>query len=507
MNCFRAVIHICLLPLCLSLQGQNTTINSDLYFMNATIVDGMNHPPFQADIRIKNGHIDFIGNIDTAELSGMTVVDASDHILCPGFIDLHAHGDPLLNHTFSNFLAMGVTSIVLGQDGRSPDQSFTGERAFSKWVEQVSNDPIDVNIIPFVGHGSIRERVGIQQNASPSDIQKMTKYIVQSITDGAWGISMGLEYVPGLYADSVELESIAKAVGTTGMIMAHMRSEDDDAIDQAIQEMVHMSKHCPAHISHLKVVYGNGSQRAKEILEQIQTARETGHPLSADMYPYLASYTGIGIIFPKWCKTNEQFNSVLVNREKELRDYLFNRVQQRNGPESTLICTGPYTGMTLQEVAEKEQKSYVDVLIDLGPQGTSGAYFVMDRELQDVFISDPMIAFASDGSPTMRHPRGYGTYARVLTEYVRDQKTMPLQLAIYKMTGLPAGILGLEDRGSIEVGKKADLTLFQLTKIQEKATYVNPKTYAEGFQVWIDGKLSWKNGKVIEKNGQTILRQ
>ena len=196
--------------------------------------------------------------------------------------------------------------------------------------------------------------------------------------------------------------------------------------------------------------YGKGSARAEEILAILYDARANGIEITADIYPYSASYTGIGIVFPVWAKTREQFDVAKVERREELAEYLRNRVNRRNGPEATLLGTDPYTGKTLADLAHEMELPFEDVLIDvIGPDGGSGAYFVMNDELQARLLADAFIGVCSDGSPTGFHPRGHGTFAKIIEDYVMRDDVLLLEEAIRKLTSFPAELLGIEDRGAL----------------------------------------------------------
>lgn len=492
----------------LSFAQQNLTEGSiDVCILDVRILDGLGSPPERSNILIRGDSISYIGDIDTTSISAKEIIYGQGRYLAPAFIDLHAHGDPLVNVNFHNFLAQGVGTIVLGQDGSGLDHGYNKTTSFRHWLNAAKEVPMDVNIIPFVGHGTARTRYIKGEQATAKELSQIKQYLDQSLSDGAWGLSTGLEYYPGLHADTVELHHLARIVGRhEGMIMSHMRSEDDDKIEDAIEEIINQGEFCAVHISHLKVVYGRGEDRARQILQTLKKAKAKDVQISADIYPYTASYTGIGIVFPTWCKTTEQFEEAKQHRNQELRDYLEKRIMQRNGPEATLFCSGPFTGKTLEEVSVEKNSSYVDILMEMGPQGTSGAYFVMDETLQKVFIQDSSIAFCTDGSPTMWHPRGYGTYAKIIEDYVVEEGLLELPLAVHKMTGLPAHILGLSDRGQIKLGAKADLVLFNPQSVHATATYVNPRSLAEGFDmVWINGQLSWE-GQRISQSGKLLLK-
>ena len=265
----------------------------------------------------------------------------------------------------------------------------------------------------------------------------------------AFGLSTGLD--PGLYADSSELLALAETVGRNNrVIMSHMRNEDDDQIEASMAELIAQGEYAPVHIAHMKSVYGKGAARAEELLDLMAQARSRGFQITADVYPYSASYTGIGILFPAWAKTQEQFDQALDLRREELAEHLRNRVNLRNGPQATLLGTEPYTGKTLADLEAELNQSFEQILIDvIGPEGASGAYFVMDDALQSRLLLDPFVGVSSDGSPTGFHPRGHGTFAKIIEEYVVDRESLELTEAIRKMTSFAADVLGITDRGRI----------------------------------------------------------
>ncbi len=467
--------------------------------MNGRLIDGSGGDSFQADLLIDSDTIAFIGTVDTALVVIDHTLELGGKVVTPGFIDPHAHGDPL-SDDFSNFISMGVTTVVLGQDGRSPVNS-APNRTPQEFLKAQAEQSFQTNICYFAGHGSLRSRYGSTKSLEKPQINQMTDELDQSLRAGCFGLSSGLEYHPGLLADSTEMNALARVVGKHGAIlMSHLRSEDDDKLDSSIKELLSQGQHCRVHISHIKSVYGKGPSRGREILELLDDAKAEGIEISADVYPYPASYTGIGIVFPTWAKTHTSFNEALKNRKKELRQHLADVIQRRNGPGATLFANGPFVGKTLQQVAELAQEDHVDILLKLGPIGTSAAYFVMDESLQEQFISHPDIMICSDGGPKMRHPRGYGTHAKILSKYVKEERLLSIEIAIAKMTGLVAYTIGLRDRGQLRVGLKADLLSFDLDQVQDHATYESPFEMATGFDyIFINGKLL-KNEQTVSKS-------
>jgi len=464
----------------------------DILITNGKLLDGLGNKAILTDVVIVGDEIVFIGKTEfTQQDLDKRVkinIDAKQKIVSPGFIDLHSHGDPLVTPAFENFLAMGVTTITLGQDGESPKYD-----PLSNWLLEIEQKGISVNLAMFVGHGTLRELSAIGQNPSPPD--HLLKNMLQRLDETlkyTFGLSTGLEYNPGLYAQKEELESLAKVVGENKrLIMSHVRNEDNDQLEKSINELLAQGKYAKVHLSHIKSVYGKGAEEAERILEILSEARERGIDISSDIYPYNASYAGISLLFPVWAKTTEQFESALKSRRIELEDFLRNKINKRNGPSATLLGTPPYTGKTLQDLALELDLPFEQVLIKLGPKGASGAYFIMDDELQSRLLIDSNISISSDGRANGFHPRGHGTFAKIIELYVKQRKVLSLREAVRKMTSLPARTLGIQDRGVLQVGKKADIIIFDPNKVRALASYSMPHKLAQGFNtIIVNGKIA-----------------
>ena len=327
---------------------------------------------------------------------------------------------------------------------------------------------------------------------------------------GCFGMTTGLEYTPGIYARPPEMAELAKVVGANnGLIMSHVRNEDNDQIEASLKELLEQGRYCNVQVSHLKVVYGKGKDRAQEILKLLFGGPERPFRVSADIYPYTASYTGIGIVFPQWAKPPNDYEKAARTRRTELLDFLHDKVMSRNGPEATLLGTPPYRGKTLKQVSDELNKPFEQVLLeDIGPGGASAAYFVMDDTLQTTLLADPRIMICSDGSPTMHHPRGYGSFAKIIEEYVLRQHLFSLREAVRKMTALPAETLGLKDRGTLQPGRKADLLIFDPAAIQAKADFAEPHALSRGFdRVIVNGQVALDNGRLADRRSGRVLRQ
>jgi CubicO group peptidase (beta-lactamase class C family)/N-acyl-D-aspartate/D-glutamate deacylase len=473
---------------------QEAASGVDLVIRNGLVLDGNGGDPVRADVVIDEGRILTIGATASVGIDADRIIDASGRTVAPGFIDPHSHGDPLETPDFENFLAMGVTTIALGQDGDSPDVP-----SLSAWLDEVAARGIGVNLAMFTGHGTLRNQSGIGMDPDPdaAALRNMLERLDTDL-DVCFGMSTGLEYNPGLNASSDELAALAEVVGARGrLIMSHMRNEDDDQLATSLTELMQQGEFARVHVSHLKSVYGKGEARAEEILKLLADARAAGVRISADSYPYTASYTGIGLLFPVWSKTAEQFEVARETRRQELADYLRARVNARNGPEATLLGMEPFVGETLAEVSARLEMPFEDVLIDvIGPQGGYAAYFVMDDALETRLMIDPDVSVCSDGSPTGFHPRGHGAFAKVIEEYVVGRRLLSLPEAVRKMTSLPADTIGIGDRGRLAPGMAADILIFDPARVGAPADYTDPLQLAKGFDVVI------VNGKVARENGE-----
>lgn len=465
----------------------------DLVIRNGAVLDGLGSALVRADVVVDAGRIVQVGAVGR-DVRARREIDAAGRIVAPGFIDAHSHGDPFETPAFENFLAMGVTTISLGQDGVSPAAEDLGA-----WLDEVDTRGVGVNVALFVGHGTLRNQAGVGAQPEPdiAGIEALTGRL-ESALRHTFGLSLGLEYPPGLHAGELELRALARIVGAHDrVIMSHLRSEDDDRIDASLDELIRLGLHARVHVAHLKSVYGRGTARAEEILRKLDLARRNGVPITADSYPYTASYTGIGLLFPVWAKTQADFEAARRTRGDELAAYLRERVLARNGPAATLLGTPPWTGRTLADLEQSLGKPFERVLIeDIGPEGANAAYFVMDEALQERLLADPFVAVASDGSPTGFHPRGHGTFAHVIEHHVLARGLFDLPEAVRRMTSLPAAIIGLTDRGTLAPGQAADIVVFDPARVRARATYVDPLALAEGFDVVI------VNGRVARAAGE-----
>jgi N-acyl-D-aspartate/D-glutamate deacylase len=466
----------------------------DALIAGGTVIDGSGQPGRRADLLLREGRIAFIGMVDPDTLDVVDTFDATGLTVTPGFIDAHAHGDPVSEAAFHNFLAMGVTTIVLGQDGSSPPVA-----ELSAHLDAVDASRSGVNIVYLVGHNTIRVESGVgYAEPGSEDLVRMSELAAVGLRQGAFGLSTGLEYDPGSKSGADELAAVAAPVAEVGgVVSSHMRSEDADRVVESLDELIEQGRRSGArvHVSHMKIVLEDDTGSANALLERMSRARDAGIEISADVYPYTASFTGVSILFPDWARPPNDYARVVASRGPELLEHLRRRVEGRNGPGAVLFGTGEWAGRTLEEVASETGVPFEEILVELGPEGPSAAYFVMDEAVMRRLFQDPHVVGSSDGSPTMLHPRGYGSFPRIIRELVVRDSLLTLEEAIRKLTSAPAAIYRLDDgtitdppRGLLRIGFAADILAFDPDRVMDVADFENPHRLARGMdQVWVNG--------------------
>jgi len=496
------VLSACAEPEAVRREAADPADGFDLLVFGGTLIDGSGAPGRKADLLIRAGRIAHVGAVDPDTITTRESFDAGGLVVAPGFIDAHAHGDPTTEPAFHNFLAMGVTTIVLGQDGGSPEVA-----GFSEHLASTDAAQPGVNVAYLVGHNTVRLESGVGYADPDSEgLVRMSELVAEGLEAGAFGLSTGLEYDPGSRAEIDELSAIATPVAEVGaVISSHMRSEDADEVNQALAELIEQGRRSGArvHVSHVKIVLDDDTLAARSLLDAMAAARAEGIDVTADAYPYTASFTGLSILFPEWARPPNDYGRVVRDRKDELARHLRHRVESRNGPSATLLGTGEWAGRTLAEVAERRDMPYEEVLIELGPDGASAAYFVMDEAVVRSLLQDPFVVGSSDGSPSMLHPRGYGSFPRVIRQYVILDSLLTLEEAIHKLSGATASIYRLDDarisdppRGMLRPGWAADILAFDPAEVRDAATFEHPHRLAEGMRrVWVNGELAWRDGE------------
>lgn len=519
-----------------SLMRCNSVPTFDVVIKNGTVYDGTQSAPIQTDIAIIDDEIVFVGQLD--RFRAKQEIDASNLAVTPGFIDTHTHLDPyenLLNlSNAESQIRQGVTSSIGGPDGRGVPLHQT----VKELLDTLETVGIGINMGFMAGHNKVRKKVMGLENRAPTqeELEQMKKMVGQAMDEGAFGLSTGLKYIPGNFAQLEEIIELSKVAAKKGGVYStHLRDEGLQ-IMAAIEETIKISKQAdiPVILTHHKVIGKPMWGKSKQTLARVDQARANGIKILLDQYPYNASHTGLSVLIPAWARAGgqEKFMERLndPNTFKKIKsEIIFNILNDRGGEDLRRIQFArvkwqpELEGKTLydwivQEGEEPTLEMGAEYVI-LGQKngGASCIYHAMDEKDVENIMLHPLTMIASDGRLSTPgeghpHPRSYGTFPRVLSTYVRDQKLLSLEEAIYKMTLFPAQTYGIEDRGLLRKGMKADLVIFAADQIQDKATFIEPHQYPEGIlYVIVNGELAVDqgkflnqlNGKVLRKNGAT----
>ena len=482
---------------------------SSILITHVSLLDGTGGPARLVSVRIAGDRIGEIPAADAPPRDGEEIVDGGGLTLAPGFIDTHSHADgSLLNgNDATGALNQGITTVVVGQDGDSP---FPLADFFTKL--QAARPPI--NVASYVGHGTIREQVlrgDYKRTATADEIAQMRSLVMQEMRAGALGLSSGLEYDPGIYSSHEELIDLARATASLdGRYISHIRSEDR-AFWSAIDEIIDIGRQArlPVQVSHTKMAMKSLWGHADSLLAVLDRARSSGIDITADVYPYRFWQSGLTVLFPE-----RNFS------DRKAADFALDEVSPPN--EITLTRYDPhpqYAGHTVAEVAQIRGTDPATTLIWLvneaqaaakanRPSGETIIAASMDERDIARIIAWPYTNICTDGELEGKHPRGFGSFTRVLGRYVRDQHVVSLPEAIRKMTSLAAANVGIRDRGRVAPGMKADLVLFDPNTVIDRATPAEPHALSVGIaKVWVNGSLAYTNGKVTGARAGAVLRR
>ncbi|HLA94336.1 MAG TPA: D-aminoacylase [Pyrinomonadaceae bacterium] len=462
---------------------------------NATIIDGTGKPAFQGNVRIKGDKIVKIGKIKPSKSDD--VIDASGLVLAPGFIDIHNHSESglLREGAAANQVSQGITTVLVGPDGGSP-------WPLSDYFTKLSGK-VAVNVGGFIGHATVREEIlkeNYKRTATTEEITAMAKLVEQAMTEGAFGLSSGLEYDVGFMATTEELIELARvAAKYKGIYMSHIRDEEE-GFRAAMEEAIRIGREAklPVQISHIKMGNRNVWGKSAEAIALIEAAQKAGQDVSADAYPYTAWASTITVLVP--------------SRKHEDRSEIETGLSNVGGADKVLVtsCSAhrDYEGKTLEQIAKAQNTSPVDVYIQIVKDGGAGVVCnSMNEDDVKAFYTRSWIMVSSDGGIGSRHPRGSGTFTRVLGKFVRENKWFGLEEAVRKMAAMPAARLGLKDRGLIKKGMKADLVLFDAKTVTDRSTFAEPQTLSTGVNaVFVNGVKVWADGKVTGEFPGSILR-
>ncbi|MGI8965515.1 MAG: N-acyl-D-amino-acid deacylase family protein [Limisphaerales bacterium] len=517
----------------------------DVLIRNGTIYDGSGAPGFIGDVAIKNDKISAVGKIEKAFAENM--IDAGGLAVAPGFINMLSWANESLLHDgrSQSDIRQGITLEILGEgESMGPLNekmkrdmiAEQGDLKFDvKWttlgeyLQHLEKRGVSCNVASFVGATTVRVHELGYDNRSPMpvELERMKKLVRDAMEEGALGVGSSLIYAPAFYAKTDELVELCKAAAPYGGIyISHLRSEGNRFIE-ALDELLKIAwtAKIPCEIYHLKAAGEQNWPKIEEAILKINNARADGLKITADMYNYTAAATGLDAMMPPWVQEggyakwverlkNPSTREKVINEISATSDEWENFYLAAGSPEKILLVgfknekLKPLTGKTLAEIAKLRGKSPIETAIDLVIEDGSRVntvYFLMSEENVRKQLKLPWISFGSDASPLAPegaflkmnpHPRAYGNVARLLGKYVRDEKLIPMEQAIYRLTGLPAENLKLDRRGELKIGNFADVVIFDPAKIQDHATFEKPHQYSTGVvHVFVNGKQVLKNGE------------
>jgi N-acyl-D-amino-acid deacylase len=499
----------------------------DILIKKTVVVDGTGKPAFKADIGVVAGRIAVVTK--NVEQEAKHTIEAQNLHLAPGFIDSHTHSDfnLLVEPRAESKIRQGITTEIIGNCGGSPapllgaaleeardearsvglDVNWT---SMAEYAERLRHSGIAVNVVPLVGHNTVREAVLGFDDVQPSPEQQieMERLVAEAMEQGAGGLSTGLFYPPGFYAQTDEVIGLARVAARHGGIYAsHIRSETN-RLFEAVTEAIEIGKQAEVQvqISHIKLEGYRNWEGVDQLLSMLEDANSQGVRVGCDQYPYTAGVSWLAYILPYWAQAGggkavgERLNDPEV-RARLRKDWEENRAEweNRGGMRdwTDLLITDciprpDVQGMNIAEIAADEGKDALETAFDLIVISEGQVECVCFGQLEDnvrILMRHPLVVVGSDGdalapygvlSQSKPHPRYYGTFPRVLGHYVREEKVLSLEEAVQKMTSITAERFGLNDRGVIREGAWADLVIFNAQTVADRATYTDPHQYPEG---------------------------
>lgn len=533
-----------------------TPLPEPILIRGGQIADGTGAAMRRADVLITDGRISQVGPSICRTDPTTTVIDADGLIVCPGFIDLHSHTDYVVESepAATGLLAQGVTSVVTGNCGWSPfpvenarvlrewsaflggSLSFDWED-FKEFADRVDASHPAIHVLPLVGHIPIRlAAVGGEQRApSPAELQTMRRLVSREVDQGVWGLSSGLIYAPGSFADAEEIVSLATvAAQADALYSTHIRNETSDllaAIDEAIgvaRAAQRAGTRPRLQISHLKAMGSANRGLVPRALERIDAANASGLDIAADVYPYTASATTLASRLPEWALDggSVELSGRLAHPDTRarIRDALALRFARGDFDASDIVLGGlqggrfeAAQGSTLADLArmlDVHAEEAALTVLEASRGGVGIINHAMSEQDLRAALRHPLVAVASDGDslePTRSkstHPRAFGTFSRIFAKYVREERLLPVEEAVRKCTLLPATRLGLCDRGVIAAGAVADIAVFNPVGIADLSSFSDPGRHAVGMEaVIVAGRIVWRKGRATGIRAGGVLRR
>lgn len=473
---------------------------------NVSIVDGTGAPARMGAVRIAGNRIVDVGDVTPGQTE--IVIDGGGKTLAPGFIDTHSHHDEDIPKSPDLVAAtsQGITTIIIGQDGSS-------QSPLRELFTKLGRSPTAVNIGSYSGHNTLREQAmgAARRPATDEEIAQMSKLLEDDMAAGAFGLSTGLEYESGSFSTAAEVLALAQVSARLGGRYASHIRDEEAGVMSALQEVIDVGRQtgAPVHVSHLKIGARKLWGSADKVLKMLNDARASGVDITADVYPYTYWQSTMRVMFPKGVYDDRNDLAQTLEQSTPPDALYF----ARYAPDPSIV------GSTLAELAKERGKPAVDVYLDLMKKAIDYQVAHPTEERFESVIGFSMreadvtrlltwehTNVCSDGS-SLGHPRGYGTFPRVLGHYVREKKALTLEQAVYKMTGLAAKHLGLQDRGTIAPGAHADLVLFDPATVSDRATLQNPSALSLGIdKVWVNGRLVYQERRSTGARAGQVLR-
>jgi N-acyl-D-amino-acid deacylase len=533
----------------------------DLVIRGGTVVDGTGRPGVRADVGVIGDRILAVGDLADVEAAGTSLVlDATDRVVAPGFIDPHGHSDVsvLVDGALVSHLRQGYTTQLSGNCGSTVAPVTSAGRelvelelrihgvvarwtTFAQYLDVVEATPLGINVAYLVGHGTVRGAVlgPDSRTASPDDLAAMVGFVEEALDAGAFGLSSGLIYAPGIHADVVELAALVRVAARRGDLYAtHMRNEAGAlfaALDEAIRTARQAGDHVRLQVSHLKAGARSVWGRAGEAVDVLERARADGVDVSADQYPYTAAATSLHVVLPPALLALGVDETVAALTDPDVRDRVRAEMERGVSGWENIAADPGWTGIRIAESSahmELAGRDIASIAADTGIDPAELAFDVLvDDRLETSIVIDcmdeadvtaimavPWIAVCTDAEGRrpghavldagVPHPRTYGSTARVLGSYVRDRGVLPLETAVAKLTSVPAARIGLRDRGVVREGAFADLVVFDPATIADVATYERPAVHPAGIDhVVVNGRAAVLDGRETTERSGRLLRR
>ncbi|HYB96507.1 MAG TPA: D-aminoacylase [Vicinamibacterales bacterium] len=529
----------------------------DVLITNGRVVDGTGAPWFRGDVGIVGDRIAAIGSL--AGRQARRTIDASNLVVAPGFIDMLGQSEfnVLVDPRAASKITQGITTEITGEGGsiaplndemaRAAQPQYQrfkvtlDFRTLQDYFARLERNRPALNLGTFVGAGGIRSYVmgNGQKTATPQDIDAMKKLVEQAMQHGALGLSTSLQYVPGRFATTdeiVELAKVARQYG--GIYITHQRSESGQIIP-SLDEAFAVAERAaiPTEVWHLKTAYKANWGRMGEVLKHFDAARARGLDVTANMYPYDRASNGLDACLPLWVRDGGVDAMIARLKDPALRDRIKRDMDDPNakdwenqwygsgGGEGVMVSTvldpslRQWEGKNLVEIGKAMGKDPRDAAMDLviaDRAETSVIISIMREDDVRLALANPMISIGTDSgaraedgplSESKSHPRAWGSFARVLGKYVRDEKLMSLEEAIRRFTSRPAARVGLADRGILRPGMKADITIFNPATVRDVSTFIDPTHYSQGFEhVLVNGKAVVSAGQITTERPGEVIR-